>query len=251
MGTTPPYMQPQQPQPPVKKTSPLVWILGGIAVLFFGGMITCGIVGYMAMRVVKNAGFDPDLMKRNPAIAMVKMATAMNKDLEMVSSNERSGTVTMRDKRTGKTVTYRYDQDAHKLEIVADNGETVVMSGDGNKGTMTVKTAEGTMKYGAQGGSAPSWVPVYPGTTPQVTLSVKTNSETQNNFTFTTKDAVAKVVEYYQTQLKADGMRVNIVSGGDDGGMVQASDDAKKRTIIVTVGTSSGETTGSVMSIEK
>ena len=66
-------------------------------------MITCGIVGYMAMRVVKNAGFDPELMKRNPAIAMVKMATALNKDLELVSSNERTGTVTMRDKRTGKT----------------------------------------------------------------------------------------------------------------------------------------------------
>src|SRR5580704_2737909 len=101
MGSMPPNMQPQQPLQP-KKTSPLVWILGGIAVLFFGGMITCGIVGYMAMRVVKNAGFDPDLMRRNPAIAMVKMATALNKDLELVSSNERTGTVTMRDKRTGK-----------------------------------------------------------------------------------------------------------------------------------------------------
>jgi hypothetical protein len=249
MGTMPPNMQPQPSQP--KKTSPLVWILGGIAVLFFGGMITCGIVGYMAMRVVKNAGFDPDLMKRNPAIAMVKMATALNKDLELVSSNERTGTVTMRDKRTGKTVTYRYDQDARKLEIVGDNGESMTMSSDGNKGTMTVKTAEGTVKYGAQGGSAPSWVPVYPGTTPQVTLSAETNGQKQNNFTFTTKDAVAKVVDYYQAQLKAGGMKVNVVSRGDDGGMVQAGDDANKRTVIVTIGSSAGETTGAVMSIEK
>ena len=250
MGTMPPNMAPQG-QPPVKKTSPLVWILGGIAVLFFGGMITCGIVGFMATRVLKNAGFDADEMKRNPAIAMVKMATALNGNLEMVSSNERTGTVTMRDKQTGKTITYKYDQATKTLQVVGDNGETVTMMGDASKGGMTVQTAEGTVKYGAQGGSAPSWVPVYPGSTPTVNLSADTNGEKQNNFTFTTKDPVSKVTEYYQAQLKAGGLKVNVMSSSDDGGMVQASDDAKKRTVIVTIGSSNGETTGAVMSIEK
>src|SRR5271155_4991551 len=84
----PPNMPPQQP-PQANKTSPLVWILGGIAVLFFGGMITCGVVGFMATRVLKNAGFDSDEMKRNPGIAMAKMVAALNKDLEIVSSNDR------------------------------------------------------------------------------------------------------------------------------------------------------------------
>ena len=251
MGTTPPYMQPQQPQQPAKKTSPLVWILGGIAVLLFGGMITCGIVGYMAMRVVKNAGFDPDLMKRNPAIAMVKMATAVNKDLEMVSSNERTGTVTMRDKRSGKTVTYKYDQDTHQLQIVGDNGETVTMSGDGNKGTMTVQTNEGTVKYGAQAGSAPSWVPVYPGTTPQVTLSSQSKDGNTTNFSFKTSEGAGKVLDYYQAQLKSAGFHVTTVASGDEGGMVSGEDEGKKHTVVVTVGSSAGETTGNVMSIEK
>jgi hypothetical protein len=250
MGSMPPNMQPPQPLQP-KKTSPLVWILGGIAVLFFGGMITCGIVGYMAMRVVKNAGFDPDLMRRNPAIAMVKMATALNKDLEMVSSNERTGTVTMRDKRTGKTVTYRYDQDARKLEIVGDNGETMTMSGDGNKGSMTVKTAEGTVKYGAQAGSAPSWVPVYPGTAPQVMLSGQGKDGNTTNFTFKTSETAGKVLDYYQVQLKSAGFHVTTVSSGDQGGMVSAEDEGKKRTVVITVGSSAGETTGNVMSVEK
>ncbi len=253
MGTTPPYMQPQQPPQPEKKTSPLVWILGGIAVLLFGGMITCGIVGYMAMRVVKNAGFDPDLMKRNPAIAMVKMATALNKDLELVSSNERTGTVTMRDKRTGKTTTYKYDQDSRKLEIVGDNGETVTMtgSGDGSQGTMTVKTNDGTVKYGAQAGSAPSWVPVYPGTTPQVTLSSQAKDGNTTNFTFKTSESAGKVLDYYQAQLKSAGFHVTTVASGDEGGMVSAEDEGKKRTVVITIGSSSGETTGNVMSIEK
>ncbi len=89
----------------------------------------------------------------------------------------------------------------------------------------------------------------YPGSTPQVNLSADTNGEKQNNFTFTTKEPVAKVVEYYQAQLKAGGLKVNVVSTSDDGGMVQGGDD--KRSVIVTIGSSNGETTGAVMSIEK
>lgn len=223
---------------------------GGIAVLFFGGMITCGIVGYMAMHAIKNAGFDPDLMRRNPGIAMVKMATALNRDLELVSSNERTGTVTMRDKRTGKTVTYKFDQDTKTLQIVGDNGETVTMSG-GDKGAMTVQSAEGTVKYGAQSGSAPSWVPVYPGTTPQVTMSAQTKDGNTTNFSFKTSEAAAKVIEYYQDKLKSAGFHVTMVASGDQGGMVSGEDDEKKRTVVVTVGSSAGETTGNVMSVEK
>jgi hypothetical protein len=251
MGTMPPNMQPNMgaPPPQAKKTSPLVWILGGIAVLFFGGLLTCGIVGYMAVRVVKNAGFDPDLMKRNPTLAMAKMVTAFSKDLEMVSSNERAGTVTMRDKRSGKTVTYRFDEATKTMQIVGDDGATVTMSGD--KGSVTVKTDEGTVKYGVQSGSAPSWVPVYPGTTPQVTLSAKTNDGNTTNFSFKTSEAAGKVIDYYQNQLKSAGFHVTMVSSGDQGGMVSAEDDGKKRTIVVTIGSSSGETTGNVMSIEK
>ena len=41
------------------------------------------------------------------------------------------------------------------------------------------------------------------------------------------------------------------MSSGDQGGMVHAEDSGKKRTIIVTVGTSSEGTQGSVMSVEK
>jgi hypothetical protein len=35
-------MNPGLPPQPANKISPLVWILGGIAVLMFGGMLTCG-----------------------------------------------------------------------------------------------------------------------------------------------------------------------------------------------------------------
>jgi len=253
MSTMPPNMPPQmQPQPPApKKTSPLVWILGGVAVLFFGGMLTCGIVGYIAMRAVKNAGFDPDLMKRNPGIAMVKMATALNSNLELVSSNDRTGTVTMRDKTTGKTITYRFDEATKTLQIVGDNGEQMTFSGDGKNGSVTVKTADGTVQSGPAAGAAPAWVPVYPGASSQSTLSSQTKEGNTHQFTFKTGDAVGKVVEYYQSQLKGAGFNVTLVSSGDQGGMVSAEDGGKKRTIVVAVSASGGGSEGSVTSVEK
>lgn len=250
MSSMPPSMP--QPQAPAKKTSPLVWILGGVAVLMFGVLLTCGVAGFLGMRMLKNAGFDSALMKSNPGLAMAKMAAAANPDLEMVSSDDRSGTVTMRDKKTGKTVTYRFDADRKTLEIVGDNGEHVVINGgQGNQGTMTVQSKDGTYKYGAGSGKAPSWVPAYPGSDPQSTMSAQSKEGSMNSFTFKTSDAPGKVMQFYQDQLKAAGYTVNMVSGGDQGGMVQGEDSAKSRSILVTAGGSAQGTDVSVVAKEK
>ena len=82
-------------------------------------------------------------------------------------------------------------------------------------------------------------------------MSTQSKEGNSNTFTFKTNDAASKVIAYYQDQLKSAGFTVNLVSSGDQGGMVHAEDSAKKRTIIVTVGTSSEGTQGSVMSVEK
>jgi hypothetical protein len=250
----PPGLPQQNPGAPAKKTNPLVWILGGIAVLMCGAMLTCGLVGFLAVRAVKNAGFDPDLMKRNPGLAMAKMAAAVNPNLETVRTNERTGTITMRDKTNGKIVTFRFDPDKKSMVVVGDDGQEMTFSatGEGKNGAVTVQSAEGTMRFGAAAGNtAPAWVPVYPGSSPQGTMSAQSKEGNTNNFTFKTSDAPGKVLGYYQDQLKSGGFNINLVSSGDQGGMVHAEDSAKKRTIIVTVGTSSEGTQGSVMSVEK
>lgn len=250
----PPGLPPQGPGAPAKKTNPLVWILGGIAVLLFGGMLTCGIVGFLAVRAVKNAGFDPDLMKRNPGLAMAKMAAAVNPDLETVKTNERTGTITMREKSTGKIVTMKFDPDKKSLVVVGDDGKEVTFSasGDGKNGALTVQSSEGSMRIGATAGNtAPAWVPVYPGSSPEGTMATQSKEGSSNTFTFKTSDAASKVLTYYQDQLKSAGFSINLVSSGDQGGMVQAEDSAKKRTIIVTVGTSGEGTQVSVMAVEK
>jgi hypothetical protein len=249
---TPPSLPPQPGTPSNKKISPLVWILGGVAVVLCGIMVTCGIVGFLAVRAVKNAGFDPDLMQRNPGLAMTKMAAALHPDLETVSTNERTGTIVMREKSSGKVVTLKFDPDKKTLVMAGDDGKEVRIAADADGKSVKVDSSDGTVSFGAvAGNAAPAWVPVYPGSTPEGTYSAKTGEGAQNTFGFKTSDSPAKVIAYYQDNLKSAGFTVNLITGGDQGGMVQAENSAQGRTVIVTVGPSGGGAQASVMAVEK
>jgi hypothetical protein len=245
MSSTPPAMPPEMPPMP-KKTSPLVIILaivGGLAVLV---MATCTIGGFFLYRAVKTA-FDPALMRTNPGLAMARMAAAVNPNLEVVKYNERTGVIALQDKKTGKVVMFKFDPDTKRLVITDDDGKetTVSTAGDGSNGSVQVQSAEGTVKIGAGAGNkAPAWVPVYPGSSPQGTFASQTSEGESNAFSFNTKDAASKVLTYYQEQLKSGGFNINLISSSDQGGVVQAEDSGKKRTVTVTVGTSSDGTQG-------
>lgn len=226
-------MSPNMSAPTPKKTSPLVWILGIVGGLLVLGMIGCGIVSFLFVKTVQHAGFDSSLMKKNPGLAMTKMVTAMNPDYEVVSSNDGAGTVTVKEKSTGKTVTYKFDTQKNTMVIVGENGEEVKIGA------------------AATGNSMPSWVPVYPGSSVEGTYSAEAADGKSANYTLKTPDAAEKVTSYYQDQLKAAGFNVTLVSSGAQGGMLSAEDADKKRTILVTLGNSGGSTVANIIVGEK
>ncbi|SRR5579883_252964 len=252
MSTAPPPM-PQSPGAPAKKTNPLVWILGGVAVVMCGIMLTCGVVAYIGLRAVKNAGFDPDLMQRNPGLAMAKMVAALHPGAEVVSTNERTGKITIRDKSSGKLMTFKFDPDKKTLVVAGDDGKEVKISasGDASTGSLTMETPDGTMKYGTGASKAPSWVPVYPGSSPAGTFSAESKDGAQNSFTFKTKDPASKVIAFYQDELKAGGFTVTQMTASDQGGLVTGETADKRRTVTVTVGSSADGAEGSVIAVEK
>jgi hypothetical protein len=193
-------------------------------------------------------------MRSNPGLAMAKLATAFNPDAEVVSTNDRTGTVVIREKSTGKITTMRFDPDKKSLVIVGDDGNEVRINGsdDSKNGSVEVQGQDGTLKFGTAAGNAtPAWLPVYPGSAPQGTMSTQTPDASQNTYTFKTKDSPAKVISYYQDQLKGAGFSVTLVSSSDQGGMIQAEDSGQKRNVIITAGPSSEGTTGSITAIEK
>jgi hypothetical protein len=217
------------------KTSPIVWVLVILLGLFvLGGLAVAGFT-FFVVHKVRQAGLDPDLIRRNPGLAVGKMIAAANPDAEVIHTDDSAGTITIRDRKTGKVVTMTFDQ--------AKNGQFKMTTQDEDGKNASVEFGGGT-------GKLPSWVPNYPGSTAQATFSVKGDSSDGSgeggNFTFTTKDSASKTMSFYQDKAKEMGMKVNLTSTTEQGGMIIAADEDSKRSLTVVVGGGSGDTTVNV-----
>ena len=104
---------PQQsfpPPPPQKKSKVWVWVLAGCGTFIVIGVIAVFLGGYFVWNKAKEAGLDPELMQKKPALAAAKLMVATNPDVELVSVDEEKGLITVKDKKTGKTVTVNLDE---------------------------------------------------------------------------------------------------------------------------------------------
>jgi hypothetical protein len=139
-----------------------------------------------------------------------------------------------------------------KVTLKKDGKDVVISSGKGSDGTVEIKSADGTVKFGAGSDAKfPSWVPVYPGSTQQGVYSAQTKEGASGSVAFKTSDSVSKVADFYQQQFKAAGMQVtNSIQAGDSS-MLSAQDEGKNRTATVIIGTGDGQTTASVTYVQK
>ncbi len=270
MSSTP-SVSPQPPAggppaaPPAKSGigKVILWIVGIFAGLFVLVIIGVVVVGFFVAREVKQA-------TANPVFAAAKYMVAANPDLETVSSDASSGTLVVRDKKTGKvstmkvdparktmavtdengkTVTMKLDASNNRLVLTDDTGKTATITADTQAGNVEVKGPEGTYKMGANADQAPSWVPVYPGVTPQNTFSASSNGEQSGTYVFVTKDAVDKVLGYYDSGLKRGGFKTSSTTNNTNGkitGMVSGTAGNDKRTVMVIAG---GEDDGTKVSV--
>src|SRR5258706_1289977 len=125
----------QGAQPPAPKSKTWMYVLGGCGVVLLIGVIAVAIFVYF---VYKKA----DEVAKNPAMATAKMMVAMNPDLETVSTDEGKGTITVRDKKSGKVVTMNFDDVKNgKFSIKGDDDESVTFEAKGGKesGSFEVK----------------------------------------------------------------------------------------------------------------
>lgn len=238
--------QQQYPPPPQKKSNVLMWVLVGCGTFLIIGIIAVFLGGYFVWNKAKQAGLDPELMQKKPALAVAKMMVAANPDIELVSVDDDKGTITVRDKKTGETVTVNFE-DAQKGKIVfKKDGEdevTIEAKGDESKGSLEVKSAEGNAKFGT--GSVdklPDWLPIYPEVQLVGSYSAQTKDGQSGGFHFSTKDPPNKIVSFYEDGLKRAGMTVNTnllqTNGKQSGGIATGEDSNKKRTVYVNAVTS-------------
>jgi hypothetical protein len=210
------------PLPARRKTSPLVWILAAI-----GGVILLVIIGLFA------AGF---YMARNPEAVWAKLVNLANPNAEVLSVDNTSKQITIRDKRNGKQVTVSFDDlrsGRFRLSATDENGNV------------------GRIEVGAGSGKLPGWLPTYPDAKiqSQVTGVGDAGRESVEGgmYTFTTRDEPARVTSFYQEKCRDLGMTVDLSMATSDGGKIAARDEDGNRTLVVLfAGASSDGTTVTV-----
>jgi hypothetical protein len=175
--------------PPARRgTSPFVWIL-----LIILGLFALGIVGMIGTGVY--------LARRGPA-GIARIIQMANPNAEVVSTDDGAGRVTIRDRRTGKTVTMSFDDARHgrfRLEAEGDNGKHAAVQFGGSV-------------------QAPSWVPAYPGSEPRNLVAAEGEGDEGGgeggSFAFTTADPPSRVQAFYEDEGRRAGMEVSVSGRG-------------------------------------
>jgi hypothetical protein len=200
-----------------------MWVLAGCLGLVVIACVAAVSAGWYFAHKARQAGVDPELMRRNPTLAMTKLLTAINPDIEVLDVDEGRGTVTVRKKSTGKTVTLNFDDVKRgKIVIEGDDGQKVSIGGD---------------RW-----DPPEWAPTYPGAkTEHVTTAVAGGSETGTG-TFTTSDSASDVVRFYESAFKKYGLDVTKQTVLPGVGTIEGRDDSGRRHVSVTATPADGIT---------
>ena len=244
--TPPPPAPPAAQAPAKKKISPWVWVLGGCLVLI---LLVLLLMGGCAWFVADKAQEMAAEFEANPAKAGAELMVKLNPDLELVSSDDEAGTMTVRQKSTGEEITLDFAEIADgNFSFETDEGESSISFDPDGEGGITVEGPTGeTATFGGDASDElPDWVTVYPGSSePQGAYSSTSGSERSGAVSFRSTDPVARVLEYYERTLKAAGLEVTktrFTAQGSDGGMLVGKSQAPQRSVTVMVNAEEGET---------
>ncbi len=237
--------------PERKGLHPLAWVGIGCGVILVIVVIAMLIGGFFLARAVNDVAGD---FENNPGLAAAKLIVKASPDLEEVEVDEEAGTMTVRNTKTGELVTVNFeDIQKGRFSWTADGEEVTVDVSQAEDGTVKIESGDGD-GFAITTGAAvseeiPDWVPVYPGSEPANRGTMTTNDSVNGNFTLSTDDAVAEVLEFYRNGLKEAGFQatVNTYSGADnEGAMINSVLEAENRTVIVVIGRDDGATTVNV-----
>ena len=138
---------------------------------------------------------------------------------------------------------------AHKVHQA---GVSIDHNRDGHV-TLHARGADGnsTIEIGGSSGKLPSWIPVYPGSEGRAKFTVRGSSDNGEggSFIFTTSDDVSRVKSFYLDKAKDMGLKVDLDSDTDAGGMIVAAEesgDHRSLTVIISGERRTGETTVNV-----
>lgn len=137
------------------------WFGIGCAGLLALVLVVVIALGVFAVKKVKDVAGD--LSGSSPEMTAARMIVKMHPDIEEVSEDTEAGTITIREKKSGKEITvnlqelkegkFSFDTEEGHVEISAEEGE--------GQGGLKISSEKGTMIVG-QGaeGAYPEWLPI-------------------------------------------------------------------------------------------
>ncbi len=247
----PPASVPTQQPPAPKKTSPWLWVCVGCGVLCLIVVLVFVVGGLFLFKKGK------DFVKtaeKNPAVAAAKIVAAVNPEIEVVDADDKAGTVTLRHKKTGETITLNAeDIKKGRLKFTNEKGQEVTIEGSQEHGKVKVSSQQGEMVFGEGAGELPDWVPVYPKGKASGSWQTRSREGAGGAAVFTTADAPDKVMAFYERELKARGFSPSTSrfeqNGKLVGGLVQGK-HAQGRRLTVTVTQEAGGQTNVALAYE-
>lgn len=195
--------------PASKKKSPWLYLGIGCLGILILSVIGITVIGWSAKKVSE---MGKDAMS-NPDKFAAELIIKANPELELVTSDPRTGQMTIREKSTGKETTFSYKDIATGKFTIKQDGKVVTVdaSQTGKTGSVTIKEGDKTTTIGGGGGvdKLPDWIPVYPGWTISSDggFHMKSGEDTTGSVAGTTTDTVTKVSGYYKDTLEKAGFK--------------------------------------------
>ncbi len=256
-------MTPNPPPPPAPTpTAPGQNKMSPLAKVAIG----CGIVAVICALVLGAAlSFGVHWFKKkvgdNPTLAAAELIVRANPELEVVDSDSKAGTLTIKNTKTGEVVTMNADDVKNgKISFTTKEGTTTFdasQTGEGGQVKMTNEKGEQVTFSAGQGApkNVPAWVPAYSNGKVEGSYDATTAEGRSAMFTVTTEDPVDQVAEFYESQLKGAGFKVEKSSYEANAMktiiLAATGGDADKRSATVTISTNDGKTQALVNFNEK
>jgi hypothetical protein len=206
-------MEPGQTAPAKKKLGVLGWILiGCLGLVLVGGAVFVGGVWFVGKKV---KGVVEDF-EQDPVRAAAELAVKVNPEVELVAVDEAAKTMTIRDKESGEELTVDWSKIAEgEFRFEADGRElTIEASPTEEGGTVRIQDGGGEAEAVLRAGGAPDagldWFPRYPGAS-ELSIQYTTHAGGARNdyFTFTTADAVERLLDFYEAAFQRQGFEVS------------------------------------------
>lgn len=183
-ASPPPPPPPPPAAPPTKKgMSVWAWVGIGCLVVVLLGLGTCYACGVFVKNKVGK-------LAENPAMAAAELIVRANPDVELVSKDEEAGTLTIRKKESGETVTVNISEiQEGKFSFTDDKGETSSIS----------------LGAGESSRGLPDWIPTYPGATVRQLFSTSGEAGRSGSYMLSSIDTIDAVADFYERRLTAAG----------------------------------------------